>query len=72
MPLVSDSALDQTCPGAWRSLVLPEDGTSDHAAGVLAAAWTGLHMAGDYELTNTKSAMALRLGVTSRSAGRCH
>jgi hypothetical protein len=29
-------------------------------------------MAGDDELTNTKSAMALRHGVTSRSAGRCH
>jgi hypothetical protein len=42
MLLVSDSPLDQTCPGARRSLVLPEDGTSDHAAGVLAAAWTGL------------------------------
>ncbi len=42
MLLVSDSALDRTCPGARHSLVPPEDGTSDHAAGVLAAAWTGL------------------------------
>ncbi len=42
MLLVSDSALDRTCPGAQRSLVPPEDGTFDHAAGVLTAAWTGL------------------------------
>jgi hypothetical protein len=42
MLLVSGSALDRTCPGARRSLVPPEDGTSDHAAGVLAAVWTGL------------------------------
>ena len=42
MLLVSGSALGRTCPGARRSLVPPEDGTSDDAAGVLAAAWTGL------------------------------
>jgi hypothetical protein len=42
MLLVSGSALDRTCPGARRSLGPPEDGTSDDAGGVVAAAWTGL------------------------------
>jgi hypothetical protein len=38
--------------------------------GFLAAFRTGLTPASDDELTNTKNTMALRHGVTSRSAGR--